>query len=330
MTESARDRVACPVCTKTYRWRAQLAGHKIRCKSCESIFRVPADPSSEAELVPPGPNVKEETSGASGYELDTGDVESSVTAPGDAATERGKCPSCNSPIAAHAVICINCGFNLKEGKKVKTAVEGGAAKALRDEPPKTAKAPTPPSNLGGLHAIRQDKTAIREAGANAERSFKIIDLYLPIGLIVLGVIVTFASNMYNEQIAGMLQAILVLTLQIVFSVPLYLVGIVLTAKIMQTSFGPLHLALLKLVAIAVGPFAIGTIVKLLIHLVDDTGLMGWFGGLFVEVVLYWTLLAILFSLEFLETVVCILVIRFVNMIAIPVAMYLTLYVLSLV
>ena len=32
------------------------------------------------------------------------------------------CPSCKNSVRSGAVICINCGFNLKEGSKVNTAV----------------------------------------------------------------------------------------------------------------------------------------------------------------------------------------------------------------
>jgi hypothetical protein len=31
-----------------------------------------------------------------------------------------RCPSCQSPLAANAVLCVSCGYNLKSGKKMNT------------------------------------------------------------------------------------------------------------------------------------------------------------------------------------------------------------------
>lgn len=42
--------------------------------------------------------------------------------PPAAAPAEPKCPSCKSPLPASAVLCVNCGYNLKTGKKLAAVV----------------------------------------------------------------------------------------------------------------------------------------------------------------------------------------------------------------
>jgi hypothetical protein len=121
-------------------------------------------------------------------------------APAAAAPADGpSCPSCQSPVDAAAVICINCGHNLKTGKKLKTAkvaagVGAGAGvpgaipearsfgvKRVADDEPMSAgkKRAIVASVVGGIAAIvvvfvvviapRQKKERERLAKLDAER-----------------------------------------------------------------------------------------------------------------------------------------------------------------
>src|SRR4051812_35151868 len=81
---------ACEACGKSYRWRPDFNGKKLKC-ACGNIMLVTA---------PPAPDLAE--------------------APLEEAPLRAEeaCPDCASAIAPGAAICVNCGFNLKTGAKV--------------------------------------------------------------------------------------------------------------------------------------------------------------------------------------------------------------------
>jgi len=49
--------------------------------------------------------------------------EAASTPDAPAVAHAGKCPACNGKLRAGAVICMNCGFNLAEGGKIKTRIE---------------------------------------------------------------------------------------------------------------------------------------------------------------------------------------------------------------
>lgn len=48
------------------------------------------------------------------------------TPPAVAPTDARECPSCKSAISASAVICVQCGFNLKKGKATSTQLPAAA------------------------------------------------------------------------------------------------------------------------------------------------------------------------------------------------------------
>lgn len=104
MSDSSPQDVACPGCGKTYRWQEKFAGRKVRCKACNGVFAMPTEPPSQADK---DKRPKKATSHVDDSE--------------DLAIET--CPSCNNPVKVGAVICVSCGFNIKEGKQIETAVE---------------------------------------------------------------------------------------------------------------------------------------------------------------------------------------------------------------
>lgn len=143
MPDQPLQRVMCPACGVGYRWRAEHVGGTVACKQCGNDFIVPDQP---------GPGLMIEPAGDDGiFELaDTEDEQPSSTAGGQAAGpgragHAGKCPSCNSALKAHAVLCMNCGFNLREGKKM----SGPQISAL---PPEERKAMR--KDLSGMKWVR--------------------------------------------------------------------------------------------------------------------------------------------------------------------------------
>lgn len=105
---------SCDACGKAYSWKTELAGRRVKCK-CGQTMSVPQDDPAGA---------------------DDGVGELSALADGGARAGGPTCPSCASPVDPAAVLCINCGTNLKTGQKIKTqkatvaAGAGGAAEVM--------------------------------------------------------------------------------------------------------------------------------------------------------------------------------------------------------
>jgi hypothetical protein len=117
---------SCDACGKTYAWKPEIAGKRVKCK-CGGKLTVPAtDPAAAA--VGAGPEGFDDlmalAEGTPAHEESYAPPVAAAASTRTAArpAKSGSvCPSCNSPVDAAAVICINCGHNLKTGKKLKTA-----------------------------------------------------------------------------------------------------------------------------------------------------------------------------------------------------------------
>ena len=101
---------SCDACGKTYTWKPELAGKRVKCKCGQPMSIPAADPADDAG--------------------DFGDLaalaDGAPTTPG-AVAGGPTCPGCGSGVDPAAVICVNCGQNLKTGKKLKTSKAGAAA-----------------------------------------------------------------------------------------------------------------------------------------------------------------------------------------------------------
>lgn len=129
----SKQRVNCPSCDKGYRWQPALVDRRVTCKQCGVEFRVPDAPGIGV-LIEPDPIDQTDT-----YELDY-DAKADIPASPihhAAPANNGKCPSCNSPVREGAMLCLNCGFNMAEGKKLATptvqALPEKEKKAMRRE-----------------------------------------------------------------------------------------------------------------------------------------------------------------------------------------------------
>ena len=102
---------SCDACGKQYSWKPELAGKRVKCK-CGTPIGIPAHD-------PAGDDVG-----------DLGDLaalsEGAPTTPG-AVAGGPTCPGCGSGVDPSAVICVNCGQNLKTGTKLKTSKVAAAA-----------------------------------------------------------------------------------------------------------------------------------------------------------------------------------------------------------
>lgn len=112
MSGTEPQRVSCPGCGKGYRWDIGLVGRTVACRKCGVSFAVPGEPGGVGDRL--GAAVSEDGT----YELDLDEQTRHPDEPEPIAvpSQDGKCPACNNKINETAVICLNCGFNLKQGK----------------------------------------------------------------------------------------------------------------------------------------------------------------------------------------------------------------------
>lgn len=115
-------RVSCPHCGKSYRWKPAFAGRKARCKRCDGVIRMPVE-APDGDIVA----ATEDANGDNEFELlEPGQTAATAplapgTLPGTPGT--GRCPSCGNVVKSSAVICISCGYNIREGTQLQTTVD---------------------------------------------------------------------------------------------------------------------------------------------------------------------------------------------------------------
>src|SRR5687768_12011709 len=105
-------------CGKKLRAPRTAIGRKARCAKCGNVFTLQAPP-------PPVPKKQQEDDDGLGalYELAAEEKQASRNQVDDTP----RCPQCISPLPTGGVICTNCGFNVKTGKKLQTQVAGTGA-----------------------------------------------------------------------------------------------------------------------------------------------------------------------------------------------------------
>lgn len=93
---------ACPNCSQVLEAPEDMAGQVVECPSCQQQISVP------------GPEVESESDDeAPAAEAEEGD---------EAEASGAKCPSCGTAMEPDAVLCMNCGFHTKLGKKINTSL----------------------------------------------------------------------------------------------------------------------------------------------------------------------------------------------------------------
>jgi hypothetical protein len=103
---------SCSACGKTYSWKPELAGKRVKCKCGQPISIPASDPAGADDIGDLGALAA----------LSEGDP----MTPG-AVAGGPTCPGCGSGVDPSAVLCVNCGQNLKTGKKLKTSKVAVAA-----------------------------------------------------------------------------------------------------------------------------------------------------------------------------------------------------------
>ena len=281
----------CSTCGKEYRWKPELAGKKAKCK-CGTVISIPT--------APPAPKAAEpEADLDSLYALAQEEKKATRAAP--VASAGYRCPSCSAEMAAGSAVCTNCGLDIRTGMGAVGLAGAGAGAAPRGGVMAAAGAYVAanasgrgagviPYGGGPTTRSRSDQDMIYEGG-------KAISLYLPLGLIVLGVLFYIGQVAFSSNRVTTAMLVMLVGMRIVMDSLLILTSLLIAVRGFDMGFGALGPGLLKILAIAMAPGALGQMVG------------GWvgggFGGLFVggllTIILYYTLIKVLFNLDLGET-----------------------------
>jgi DNA-directed RNA polymerase subunit M/transcription elongation factor TFIIS len=97
-------KIVCPNCQKALTAKEELAGRVVRCPRCKNPLTVPA---SNAATSRPAAAVVGSSSSLGGDDFGAADPSS-------------PCPGCGKSLSAAKVVCIDCGYNRKLGRKMAT------------------------------------------------------------------------------------------------------------------------------------------------------------------------------------------------------------------
>ena len=283
----------CSTCGKEYRWKPELAGKKAKCK-CGNVITVPAKPPAAAK---PKPRPAEDDLDGL-YALAQEEQKATSRSAVDENAGGYRCPSCSAGMPAGAVICPNCQLDMRTGMRMPAMAGAGApagAMAAAGAYANTTRTSRVLAYGGGgagalSHAERASRDIAFEGG-------KVRSLYLPIGLIVLGILFYFGQVAFaNNKLAAGVMVLLVFGRVILDSVLIF-IAMLIAVKGFDMGFGAFGPGMLKILAIALGPGALGEMVEKMV----GGGIGGILVGAFVTIVLYFTLIKVLFNLDLGET-----------------------------
>lgn len=107
-------KVVCPKCKKALSAPDGMAGKKVKCPGCQAVMDVPAGIQAfqgETKLAakpaaPPAAGAKTAVPGP----------------PTPPAKGGNACPKCKKSLPADAIICVECGINIRTGDKFNTSI----------------------------------------------------------------------------------------------------------------------------------------------------------------------------------------------------------------
>jgi hypothetical protein len=268
MESTTTGKFSCDGCGKSYSWKTELAGRRVKCK-CGGVMTVPAsDPAAVDDALPPDfEDLYALAEGAA--------VAEAVTPP--AFTRGGApCPSCGAHVDGGAVMCVSCGTNLKTGKKVKTQkASGGGGGGAAVPALATAGAGRKPSAMLGYAQMAPKRHGNDEDQRSGDVFFHPVkDLYIPAGLVVAGTVMSYLALVFRHDFSpgAAMFAVGVMTLiSFVLTVP----AILATVKMFDLGLGPIGPGVLKIAACAVLPGAIGELAGMIFGNGAAGGYIGW-------------------------------------------------------
>jgi hypothetical protein len=258
---------ACHECGKTYKWKPELAGRKVKCK-CGAVMAAPKAP----------PAAEDEPDLDALYDLADAGQQAAAAAPAMI-----RCPSCTGEMEPGTQVCPSCGFNLKTGRKGKSAAAaaggGGRGPSVAAIPAGAgargggAAATAAPG--GGLAAFQAYGAPRKGLQKDAEDTGVVTEWVLPILFIVVGIGLSVAqATQFNTYTLALPDAMKQLGMRLVLSLVLMVVAGALCIKWGEIAFGAPGPAALKIAALAIGPAALAQIVSFLLN--DRWGMVGFF------------------------------------------------------
>jgi phage FluMu protein Com len=109
--------VKCAQCGNTLAVDEKFAGKKGKCPKCGAVFVIQPPAANAAPAAPPArPAATPKSAPAPAPKVTAGTVSEGPKS----------CLGCGKAVDAKAVICMNCGYNFKTGKKLNTIIEKSA------------------------------------------------------------------------------------------------------------------------------------------------------------------------------------------------------------
>lgn len=101
--------VICPKCKKPLTAPDSMAGKKVKCPGCQAVMNVPAGiPAYQGETK---------------LAVKTSAPPPAPQAPAPPAARGGNaCPKCKKGLPEDAIICTDCGINIRTGEKLNTTI----------------------------------------------------------------------------------------------------------------------------------------------------------------------------------------------------------------
>jgi hypothetical protein len=300
MTQVEQIGFSCSACNKQYRWKPELAGKTVKCK-CGQPLAVPRQPGGTPKAARPAPPPPPPPKPKSDGEVDfDGLYALAEGAESSSSQDTGyRCPSCQAELAPGSAVCMHCGIDLRTGRRATTIATGSAPGGG------SAVAAAPAGGFSWGMKARAPSTSPRGFTSDniIYEGSKFRSLYLPILLIVVGLIFYFGQLAMAEADEQLTRNMWVAFVAINFAADavLIFIALIVAVKFLDMGFGALGPAVLKIFAIAIGPGAMGEIAYTALE--KPMGELGAIitGGV-IAIMLYYTLIKVLFQLDLAETI----------------------------
>lgn len=283
MGQTDTQKIACAGCGRQYRWKPELAGKKVRC-GCGHVVAVPAAPKPNEEPL--------DDLEAGLYALAEDEKRSARSGAIDDTGYR--CPSCQQPMEVGSVVCVSCGFNVKLGRR------GAAAASTGGMPMMAGGAVAAVGTVGGAASpiLGYAGSGRREQAVQTDDN-KLLDLWIPLGMLAFGIVASFARLMYfTDDPLSFGIASVVVFVRLAIDMVMLAIGCLLAIKLLDVALGSPGLAALKIAAIAIAPGALAEILRYYM----GAG-AGAYGAWVISAIMYFVLFYYLFDFDFGEVLV---------------------------
>jgi hypothetical protein len=264
---------SCDGCNKSYTWKPELAGRRVKCK-CGHVMTVPnADPAAAMYEAPP-----------EGFE-DLYSLAEEKVVQAVPAYVKPQAVGAGAPVPAS-----------------RGAVRNAAAAPTPAAKP--ARAPGGNKALLGYAQMASQRGGRAEEQAAGGNVFwnPVTDLYVPAALIVLGMFLSFFEIRWALGINSIPFAIGAVGVMTIINVVFGFAGILIAARLLDLGLGPIPVAVMKTAAASILPAAAASLVENLIG----------FGGNMLAWVISFTLSLVIFmklmDMDYFETCVCAVII----------------------